>query len=870
MERPNPDQIQARLLLLAGVFLCAYAGALTIAPAARARTWGGEYRWEYWLGVGVWIVAMSLAHHATKRRLPGRDPFLLPIAGLLTGWGLMAIWRVAPGFGLRQSIWLGIAATTFILGLRLPGDLRFLRRYKYLWLVGGLLLTGLTLVFGTSPSGFGPRLWFGCCGVYFQPSEPLKLLLIMYLAAYLAERQYLIPNLLPLLAPTLALTGIALLLLLVQRDLGTGSVLLFVYASTVYAATGKKRVPMLSLGGLVLFGVAGYTLFDVVRVRVDAWFNPWADPSGRSYQIMQSIIATASGGIFGRGPGLGEPGLVPVAHSDFIFTTIVEEMGLLGAIGLLTLVGLLLARGLRAALRAADDYHRYVAAGLTAHIVGQSILIAGGTLRLLPLTGVTFPFVSYGGSSLMVSWLALLFLLLISNQPEDAVAGKLPEGEPYLFLGGTLWAGLACAGLVAGWWGAVRSADLLARPDNFRPMIADRYAPRGSLVDRHENLLTYISGLPGEFTLEYPFPALGPVVGYSHPFFGQAGLQASLDGYLRGIEPFTDQVVWDFVLYGQHPPGRNVRLSLSLDLQLAAAELLGDQTGAVVLLNSASGEILVMLSQPGFDANLLDEQWETLLADERAPLLNRASQGQYQPGAALGPLLLAEKLAKGNLPNIPEGTSFAMDDVMLDCATTPSGERDWGALVAAGCPGPLAALGEQLGGEALRALFAELGLYNAPQILLPVSATATPNPITDPAMAAVGQADLAVSPLQLALAAATLNGDGVRPTPRIATAVQGEGDDWVPLAPTGAPAEALAPLAAGRAADLLATGQLPLWETVAQALNAPNQVVTWYLGGTLPSWDGAPVTLVVLLETDDPALALEMGRELLDRALRGE
>ena len=182
----SPQQIQARLLKLAAFFLFLYSLILTLSPAARERSWQVDYRWSHWLGFVLWASLIALAHYQLRRRLPDSDPYLLPLAALLSGWGMLTVWRLDASLGLRQALWLVVSLGIFILGLRLPSDLRFLRRYKYLWLTGGLLLTALTLVFGTNPLGAGPRLWLGCCGVYFQPSEPLKLLLIVYLAAYLS------------------------------------------------------------------------------------------------------------------------------------------------------------------------------------------------------------------------------------------------------------------------------------------------------------------------------------------------------------------------------------------------------------------------------------------------------------------------------------------------------------------------------------------------------------------------------------------------------------------------------------------------------------------------------------------------------------
>ena len=283
------DKLQSRLLKLAALFLCLYAIAITLAPAARFRTWQTEYPWKHWIGYLIWLGLFTLAHHRMRRSLPESDPYLLPLAGLLSGWGMLTISRLAPSLGLRQSAWLLVSVIVLLLGLRLPVDLNFLRRFKYLWLTGGLLLTALTLVFGTNPLGMGPRLWLGCCGVYFQPSEPLKLLLIIYLSAYLADRQLFLiaptqPRrlsildrlavLVPLLVPTLVMTGLAVLLLLVQRDLGTAFVFLFLYALIVYLATGLSPILLASLVSMLLAGISGYFLYDVVRLRVDAWLIP--------------------------------------------------------------------------------------------------------------------------------------------------------------------------------------------------------------------------------------------------------------------------------------------------------------------------------------------------------------------------------------------------------------------------------------------------------------------------------------------------------------------------------------------------------------------------------------------------------------------
>ncbi len=753
------------------------------------------------------MVIFYLVHTQTKRRIPEADPYLLPLAALLTGWGILTIYRLVPTYGYRQTAWLLVCGLVLVFGLRISPELRFLRRYKYLWLTGGLLITALTLVFGIDPGGGYEHAWLGCCGVYFQPSEPLKLLLIVYLAAYLADRLPLSMRLLPFIAPTVIILGVALLLLAVQRDLGTASIFIFLYTIILFIASGKKRILLFSLGVLVLAGVAGYFLFDVVRLRVDAWLNPWLDPSGRSFQIVQSLMAVANGGTSGRGPGLGSPGLVPVAISDFIFTAIAEETGLVGTVGLLVVIGFFAARGLRAALLAPDGFRRILAAGLTAYIGAQSILIIGGNVRLLPLTGVTLPFVSYGGSSLLTSFLALLILLFISSQPEDEPA-PLPSPQPYLILAGLIGLGLIALSVVNAWWAVYRSSDLLLRTDNVRRSIDDRYVKRGSLEDRNGIPIDLTQGNSGDFTRTYLYPDLAPVTGYTNPVYGQSGLEATLDPYLRGMQGNpASSIWWDHLVYGQPPPGLDVRLSIDLELQKRADALLINRTGAIVLLNAETGEILAIASHPTFDPNLLDQQATALLKDPQSPLLDRATQELYPAGAEMESWLLGIDLS------LQPGTSN------------------------------------------LNQFYTALGFFTSPDLRLPVATAVTS---TQP---------LRISPLQAALAAASVSFNGLRPAPRLAMAVNTSSQGWVVLPALSDPHQVMSSTSAASAAQALAVKNLPFWEWSGTAAQG-ERTNSWSLAGTLPNWQGTPLVAVVILEDPNQQWAAYIGEQLLASALQ--
>ena len=799
---------QSNLLKIAAAFLILQTLIMTLSPGVRARTWETDYRWWQWLGLGVWGVFTWFTHQAILKRLPDADPYLFPAAALLSGWGLLTVWRLDPVFGGRQMIWLGVSMLVLYFGTRLPTSLDSLRKYKYLLLSAGLVLTSLTLFFGTNPLGYGPRLWLGCCGVFFQPSEPLKLLLVAYLAAYLADRLPIRLGALPLLYPTLLLSGIAILLLYFQRDLGTASIFLALYTSIIYLATQRRRAVLVSVGFLILVGITGYYFVDIVRARIDSWLNPWDDPSGGSYQIIQSLMAFANGGLEGRGPGLGSPALVPVAISDFIFAAIAEETGLMGTIGLIALFGLILARGLRTALRAPNLFRRLFAAGISAYIGIQALLIMGGNLRLLPLTGVTLPFISYGGSSLLTSFIALLFLLLISNHLDEEPA-PLPRPQPYIAIGAFLSLGLFTAALTNGWWAIVRGPDLLMRTDNPRRIIEDSYVMRGMLLDRANIIINSTEGEIGSYTRVYKYPDIASIAGYNHPVYGQAGLESSLDEYLRGLKGNPASTIWwNHLLYGMSPEGLDVRLSIDLYLQYRTDQLMLDHTGAAILLNAASGEIFVMSSHPTFNPNQLNEIGPKLNEDPNKPLINRATQGLYSIGSLVEPF-----------------TNAIQDKQTLD-------------------------------DDELKEVYEALGFYRTPQLRLQVA-----EPLLN-----VDVRALHVSPLQVALAAAALSNHGTVPAPRIATAVNTPEEGWIVLPALGTSFTAIQASVVDEMAESLMVDGENYWEHTARAQETES-TVSWFIAGTPPNWQATPMVVVVLLEEDNASLAQWIGRELLVDAM---
>ncbi len=417
------------LLTLAGVFIVLNHVTLIV---ARGRALG--ILWP----IGVWAAGAAVGHRALNRRLPLRDPLLFPLAMFLTGWGLNLIARLVPRYAYRQTLWLVIGLGALIVLAALPHDLRWLRRYRYTWLLGGLALLVLTIAIGQNPAHTGPRLWLGVGGVYYQPSELLKILLVAFLASYFADHQrYMREDTVRLgrwevpspafLGPLLLMWGLCVVMLVWQRDLGAATLFFVVFTLMLYLASGHTLLLIGGAGLLVLAGVLGVFTFDVVALRARIWLDPWSTASSDAYQIVQSLQAIAAGGVFGQGIGQGAPTLIPVVHSDFAFAALAEEWGLLGALAVVAALSVLVVRGMRVAARARPPFRALLAAGVSLLIGVQSLLILGGTLKLVPLTGITLPFVSYGGSALLTSFAEVGLLLVLSAGGERAPLASGPE-----------------------------------------------------------------------------------------------------------------------------------------------------------------------------------------------------------------------------------------------------------------------------------------------------------------------------------------------------------------------------------------------------------------------------------------------------------
>ncbi len=865
LQGSQKNQLQNRFFILACLIPLAYAAILTFAPAIRNHTGLEAFQFGHWIYTIIWLVSFIILHYLTISRAPQRDPYLLPVTAALSGIGLLTIWRLFPNFGFRQSIWLVLGSIVVAVGILFPAYLDYLRRYKYILLILGLILTVLTIFWGYNPNGTGPTLWLQIFGLNIQPSEPLKLLLITFLAGYFSDRLTAVDKKILGIFPTLILTGVALLLLFFQRDLGTASIFLFIYLAFLFTIRGNKLFLWMTPVLMLIIGGIGYFFIDIIRVRIDTWLSPFSDPTATSYQIVQSIIGIAEGGIFGTGPGLGSPRLIPVAVSDFIYAAIAEETGLLGVGFIIVLFILLIYRGTKIALSTKNSFHRYLALGLTFYIGIQSILIIGGNIGLLPLTGVTLPFVSYGGSSLMVSFSAILMLLTISAQGEKQVSIKNPPRFAVfsIIMMALLIIEMIATSLLSFWF----EPSLVVRAENPRPFIEDLYVERGDILDRNNQTIITNSGDVGSFQrVNYHIP-LTPIIGYTNAIYGRTGIEASMLSILRGYDIYSDNYLfWREALYNQPPEGLDVRLTIDLDLQQVIDERLGDKVGSVLLMNAESGEILAAASHPYFDAANLEEQWEDLLLDENGPLLNRGMQGLYPPGATLLPLLATSQINLLEITNDP--TSLISESEMgFACALSLGEEINWQKLIANGCLTVQNDLSNITGEANLLALYEAFGLFSEPQLRLLVADATTPEEITDDEMLFQGQAPFQVTPLQMGIAASALTNGGTLPSPRIVSAYRNPQGEWVTLPKLSTNVAILPSGVADRVTSLIKNADSPTWQVTAKALTEDKDTISWFIAGTTSEWRGQPTILIVVLENEPAPRAQQIGADLIEQVI---
>ena len=440
----RPRMRWRELALLAIVAITLTVGSLSLGATLRARDAekgagipDGSFVPQAATLLAIYVGTLFAAHVALVVAGRRSDQILLPAVGLLGGISLLLMERLPQdlagqlgGLAQTQLVWLVLAVGVIAVAAVVVRSDAWLRLYKYTWAAAGIALLLLTFIFGRDVGG--ARLTIDLGPVSGQPSELLKVILVVFLAGYLSENRALLVEQstrlgplhlppFPYLAPMAAMWAIALGIVVIQRDLGAALLFFAVFLLLLYVTTARASYVAI---GLVLF-VAGsalmYRLFGHVQQRVDIWLNPFADPSGAGYQVVQALYAFARGGILGTGLGNGLPTIagrlpIPEIHTDFPFAALGEELGLIGIMAILGLYLVVIVRGLRIAASAADDFRALLAAGLSLVVGVQAFIIAAGNLKLIPLTGITLPFISYGGSSLLANAVVIGLLLALSDR----------------------------------------------------------------------------------------------------------------------------------------------------------------------------------------------------------------------------------------------------------------------------------------------------------------------------------------------------------------------------------------------------------------------------------------------------------------------
>jgi cell division protein FtsI/penicillin-binding protein 2/cell division protein FtsW (lipid II flippase) len=619
---------------------------------------------------GGLLLAFAAAHVALRRLAPAADPALLPIAALLSGVGLAFVTRLDPKLGATQTLWLLGGVVAMVVTLMLVPSLERLARYKYTIMLAGLGLLLLPAVVGSEING--AKLWLRFGGFSFQPGELAKILVVIFLAAYLAEnREVLSVSTKRVLgmrmpsarhfAPLLVMWAVSLVVMVYEKDLGSSLLFFGVFLAMIYTATGR---PSYVVVGLVLFAVGAtgaYYAFGHVRTRVDIWLHPFADAAGKGYQLVQSLFALAAGGMVGRGIGAGLPTRIPFVATDFIFSAIGEELGLLGGVAICIACLVFCLRGLATATRARSDMAALTATGLVAAFGLQTFVIIGGVSRLIPLTGITLPFVSYGGSSILSNFILLALLLRAGDETPGEEFEQVSSGATSELSGLALSRrmqaiAVAIAVLTTAlaanltWVQVVQAQALANNPANTRNLAAEMHQERGAIMTRDGVVLARsVAGANGVYKREYPSGTLAAhVTGYFSPKYGRAGVEAIMNDVLTGHRAYSS---WSDVIdaaAGKLPAGNDVVLTIDSRIQAAAEAALTGHRGAVVVVDPRTGAVLAMASSPTYDPNSVDSQWASLAATgSAAPLLDRAIRSTYPPGSTFKVVTLTAALSSG-------------------------------------------------------------------------------------------------------------------------------------------------------------------------------------------------------------------------------
>ena len=642
------------------------------------------------------FAAFAAAHIGVRIFAPGADPAILPVVFTLSGIGITFVTRLQPDASLGQVIFLFLGVALMVGTLAVVKNLEVIKRYKYVLGIAGIILLVLPMFIGTEI--YGSKLWIKIGGFQFQPGEFAKVLIVLFLAGYLAENRELLsisnrtvlgikfPRL-RLLYPLFIVWGVCLLVVAFERDLGSALLFYTIFLIMLYVATGRVSYVIIGLALLAVGAFGMYQIMSHVQVRVAIWLDPFSDAQNLGYQIVQSLFSLADGGLAGVGIGKGMADIIPVVASDMIFAAIGEEMGLLGGSAVLLLFMLFAVRGLTTAARAKSDLAAFSAAGLTAAISFQAFTIVGGVTKLIPLTGVTLPFMSQGGSSLLASFVIVALLLRAGDEatgrsteiantstdlatagyrttvrgshmrrpaldtPESGLLGRVALANRLtrtVFLFTALFAVLI--GNIT-YIQVIKASEYQELPSNNHTINKARFIKRGSIITADGlTLAESIQQADGTYARSYPNGNLAAhVVGYYSQQYGTMGIENTQNDTLTGSKDYSSWQNALNSLAGISEPGNSVQLTIDSRIQRAAEQALAGRVGAIVALDPRSGAVLAWASAPTFDNTNIQAAIEAANASGGADtsMYDRATLALYTPGSTFKVLTLASALENG-------------------------------------------------------------------------------------------------------------------------------------------------------------------------------------------------------------------------------
>ena len=653
MSRRNTEL----LLLIASAFPVILLYAMYVLTAGAAISFET-------LAVPIGLfAAFAAAHIAVRILAPGADPAILPIVFILSGIGITFVTRLAPALAISQLIILFVSVALMVGTLALVKNLDVVMRYKYTFGIIGIILLMLPIFIGTTISG--SKLWIRIAGFTIQPGEFAKVFIVLFLAGYLAENRELlsisnrkilgfkIPRL-RLLLPLFAVWGVCLLVVVFERDLGSAVLFYTIFLLMLYVATGRFSYVVIGLALLAVGAVGAYKFLSHVQVRFQVWLDPFKDAQGQGYQIVQSLFSLADGGLVGVGIGNGMANNIPVVESDFIFSAIGEEMGLLGGGAVLILFMLFAVRGLTTAARAKSDLAAFSATGLTAAISFQAFLIVGGVTRLIPLTGVTLPFMSQGGSSLLASFIIVALLLRAGDEATGREAELTGTGTMAAITDDQVRAVLAFTALFAILIGnltyvqVIKAKDYQDMPTNNHTIARSKYIQRGSIITSDGvTLAESLQQEDGTYVRSYPNGNLAAhVVGYVSQQYGTTAIESAMNDTLTGSKDYSSWNNAIASLAGQTQPGNTAKLTIDSRIQTAAEQALKGFKGAVVVIDPRTGAVLACASSPTYDNTNIDALLQTG-GGEDGSMYNRAMDALYTPGSTFKVVTLSAALETG-------------------------------------------------------------------------------------------------------------------------------------------------------------------------------------------------------------------------------